>query len=187
MSEPVVQRLREASTERSECGGEPVSTPSRSVDRAQRECGEQAAGGLRHRRGAGRRRHRLHPAVPPAAVNAFFLARTATAAPGPPDARGPGAFTTIYLTGRPERNALTTAWLAAPACPPDPLHMRPDDDFRPARWVKPTPASAGPPATPRCSTVGGRSRCCPPTVAGTAATWLPHSSTLQSAQKQGRT
>ena len=43
----------------------------------------------------------------------------------------------IYLTGRPERTrALTTAWLAAHGLPTGPLHMRPDDDYRPARWVK---------------------------------------------------
>lgn len=42
-----------------------------------------------------------------------------------------------WLTGRPERNRrLTTAWLAAQGLPVEPLLMRPDRDFRPARLTK---------------------------------------------------
>jgi hypothetical protein len=43
----------------------------------------------------------------------------------------------LWLTGRPERNRrLTTAWLAAQGLPTEPLLMRPDRDFRPARLTK---------------------------------------------------
>jgi len=39
-----------------------------------------------------------------------------------------------WLTGRPERNRrLTATWLAAQGLPTEPLLMRPDRDFRPAR------------------------------------------------------
>jgi hypothetical protein len=43
----------------------------------------------------------------------------------------------LWLTGRPERNRrLTTAWLAAQGLPTEPLLMRPNRDFRPARMTK---------------------------------------------------
>ena len=43
----------------------------------------------------------------------------------------------LWLTGRPERNReLTVAWLAAQGLPAEPLLMRPDRDFRPARLTK---------------------------------------------------
>lgn len=42
-----------------------------------------------------------------------------------------------WLTGRPERNRrLTATWLAAQGLPTEPLLMRPDRDFRPARLTK---------------------------------------------------
>ena len=43
----------------------------------------------------------------------------------------------LWLTGRPERTRrLTAAWLAAQGLPAEPLLMRPDRDFRPARVTK---------------------------------------------------
>ncbi|WP_353946269.1 hypothetical protein ABII15_34855 [Streptomyces sp. HUAS MG91] len=43
----------------------------------------------------------------------------------------------VYLTGRPERcRADTVAWLAAQGLPDGTLHMRRDDDRRPARRTK---------------------------------------------------
>ena len=43
----------------------------------------------------------------------------------------------LWLTGRPERNRrLTSSWLAAHGLPAEPLLMRPDRDFRPARMTK---------------------------------------------------
>lgn len=43
----------------------------------------------------------------------------------------------LWLTGRPERNRrLTATWLAAQGLPTEPLLMRPDRDFRPARLTK---------------------------------------------------
>jgi hypothetical protein len=43
----------------------------------------------------------------------------------------------LWLTGRPESNRrLTTTWLAAQGLPVEPLLMRPDRDFRPARLTK---------------------------------------------------
>ncbi|MEV5610748.1 hypothetical protein [Streptomyces sp. NPDC052225] len=43
----------------------------------------------------------------------------------------------VYLTGRPERcRADTVAWLAAQGLPDGPLHMRRNDDRRPARRTK---------------------------------------------------
>ena len=99
----------------------------------------------------------------------------------------------LYLTGRPERNrALTRTWLRAHGLPTGPLHMRPDDDHRPARWVKRTTLRrlAG---SHRIASVLDDD---PAVVAVLEAdgwpvelaTWLPHSSTLQSAQEQqGRT
>jgi hypothetical protein len=43
----------------------------------------------------------------------------------------------LWLTGRPERNrAITETWLAAQGLPVEPLIMRPDKDYRPARLSK---------------------------------------------------
>jgi hypothetical protein len=43
----------------------------------------------------------------------------------------------LWLTGRPERTRrATTAWLAAQGLPTEPLIMRPNRDFRPARVTK---------------------------------------------------
>lgn len=43
----------------------------------------------------------------------------------------------VYLTGRPERcRADTAAWLAAQGLPEGPVHMRRNDDRRPARRTK---------------------------------------------------
>ena len=44
----------------------------------------------------------------------------------------------VYLTGRPERNRVLTQQRGWPrhGLATEPLHMRPDDDYRPARWVK---------------------------------------------------
>lgn len=43
----------------------------------------------------------------------------------------------LWLTGRPERNRkLTVSWLKAQGLPVEPLLMRPDRDFRPARLTK---------------------------------------------------
>ena len=99
----------------------------------------------------------------------------------------------VYLTGRPERNrALTRAWLARHGLPTGPLHMRPDDDHRPARWVKRTTLRR----LASTRTIASVLDDDPAVVAVLTAdgwpvelaTWLPHSSTLQSAQEQqGRT
>ena len=44
----------------------------------------------------------------------------------------------IYLTGRPERcRADTVTWLLDQGLPHGEVHMRPDRDRRPARWLKP--------------------------------------------------
>lgn len=99
----------------------------------------------------------------------------------------------VYLTGRPERNRrLTERWLAAHGLPTAPLHMRADDDLRPARYVKRevlrelsrTRRIASiiddDPAVVRMLEADG--------WPVELATWLPHSSTLQDAQEnQGRT
>jgi hypothetical protein len=43
----------------------------------------------------------------------------------------------VWLTGRPERTRRATrTWLAAPELPTEPLIMRPNRDFRPARVTK---------------------------------------------------
>jgi phosphoglycolate phosphatase-like HAD superfamily hydrolase len=99
----------------------------------------------------------------------------------------------VYLTGRPERNRrLTRAWLAHHGLPTGPLHMRPDDDYRPARWVKRNTLRR----LARNRTIASVLDDDPAVVAVLTAdgwpvelaTWLPHSSTLQSAQEQqGRT
>lgn len=99
----------------------------------------------------------------------------------------------VYLTGRPERNRrLTRDWLARHGLPTGPLHMRPDDDHRPARYVKREVLRRlarhreismildDDPAVVRVLEADG--------WPVELATWLPHSSTLQDAQEnQGRT
>ena len=86
-------------------------------------------------------RHRLHHLqTRPQHWNAFFLAadRDPLLEEGAARLRAAQAeHEVVYLTGRPERNrALTRTWLAGHGLPTGPLHMRPDDDYRPARWVK---------------------------------------------------
>ena len=99
----------------------------------------------------------------------------------------------LYLTGRPERNRrLTERWLARHGLPTGPLLMRPDDDHRPARWVKRQVLRE----LSRTRTIASVLDDDPAVVAlleadgwpVELATWLPHSSTLQTAQEQqGRT
>jgi phosphoglycolate phosphatase-like HAD superfamily hydrolase len=99
----------------------------------------------------------------------------------------------VYLTGRPERTRrLTERWLAKHDLPTGPLIMRDDHDSRPARWMKrEVLRRLG--ATREIVSVLDDD---PAVVAVLEAdgwpvelaTWLPHSSTLQSAQeRQGRT
>jgi hypothetical protein len=86
-------------------------------------------------------RHRLHLIQgKPRRWDEFFAA----AADDPPLADGVALVRQLaadhdilWLTGRPERNRrLTTAWLRAQGLPVEPLLMRPDRDFRPARLTK---------------------------------------------------
>lgn len=99
----------------------------------------------------------------------------------------------LYLTGRPERTrTLTEHWLAHHDLPVGPLVMRADDDRRPARWVKRD-------VLRKLSTVREVVSMLDddPAVVSLLeadgwpvelATWLPHSSTLRSAQEdKGRT
>lgn len=95
----------------------------------------------------------------------------------------------VYLTGRPERNrGLTTRWLGEHGLPTGPLMMRPDDDYRPARWMKRERLRD----LARTRTVVSVLDDDPAVVAVLTAdgwpvelaTWLPHSSTLQYAQEQ---
>jgi phosphoglycolate phosphatase-like HAD superfamily hydrolase len=102
-------------------------------------------------------------------------------------------FEVVYLTGRPERNRrLTERWLASHDLPIGPLHMREDDDYRPARmmkrevlrWLARTQEVASvlddDPAVVRVLADDG--------WPVELATWLPHSSTLADAQEnKGRT
>ena len=99
----------------------------------------------------------------------------------------------IYLTGRPERNRkLTKRWLARHGLPTGPLVMRRDDDYRAARWMKREVLRE----LGESRTVASVLDDDPAVVEVLAAdgwpvelaTWLPHSSTLQTAQEnQGRT
>lgn len=99
----------------------------------------------------------------------------------------------VYLTGRPERNRpLTVGWLAGHELPTGPLHMRPDRDHRPARFVKREVLRD----LARTRTIASIIDDDPAVVdlletdgwPVELATWLPHSSTLQDAQeRQGRT
>lgn len=99
----------------------------------------------------------------------------------------------MYLTGRPERTRrLTERWLARHDLPTGPLIMRDDHDTRPARWMKREVLRRLAASREIVSIIDDD----PAVVAVLAAdgwpvelaTWLPHSSTLQSAQeRQGRT
>jgi phosphoglycolate phosphatase-like HAD superfamily hydrolase len=142
-------------------------------------------------------RHRLHHLqARPQRWDAFFLAadRDPLLDEGACRLRAAQAEHDVaYLTGRPERNrGLTRAWLARHGLPTGPLHMRPDHDHRPARWVKRNTLRR----LARSRTIASVLDDDPAVVAVLAAdgwpvelaTWLPHSSTLQSAQEQqGRT
>lgn len=99
----------------------------------------------------------------------------------------------LYLTGRPERTRrLTERWLGRHDLPTGPLVMRSDDDHRPARWMKREVLRRLSATRDIVSVIDDD----PAVVAVLEAdgwpvelaTWLPHSSTLQSAQeRQGRT
>lgn len=99
----------------------------------------------------------------------------------------------VYLTGRPERTRrLTERWLAKHDLPTGPLIMRDDHDSRPARWMKREVLRKLSASRDIVSVLDDD----PAVVAVLEAdgwpvelaTWLPHSSTLQSAQeRQGRT
>ena len=142
-------------------------------------------------------RHRLHHLqARPQRWEAFFLAadRDPLLEEGALRLRAAqAAHDVIYLTGRPERNRrLTTAWLARHGLPTGPLHMRPDLDHRPARWMKRSTLRQ----LARTRTIASVLDDDPAVVAilradgwpVELATWLSHSSTLQSAQEQqGRT
>lgn len=99
----------------------------------------------------------------------------------------------LYLTGRPERTRrLTERWLARHGLPTGPLIMREDHDTRPARWVKREVLRRLAQEREIASMLDDD----PAVVAVLEAdgwpielaTWLPHSSTLQTAQERdGRT
>jgi hypothetical protein len=99
----------------------------------------------------------------------------------------------LWLTGRPERNRrLTTTWLAAQGLPTEPLLMRADRDFRPARITKRDELRRlrgtreigvviddDPEVVDMLAADGFPTR---------LADWLPHTATLHSAQESdGRT
>jgi FMN phosphatase YigB (HAD superfamily) len=99
----------------------------------------------------------------------------------------------MYLTGRPERTRrLTEHWLACHDLPVGPLVMRADDDHRPARWLKRDVLRTLATVREVVSVLDDD-----PAVVSVLeadgwpvelATWLPHSSTLRSAQEdKGRT
>ncbi|MHA6784421.1 phosphatase domain-containing protein [Pseudonocardia saturnea] len=99
----------------------------------------------------------------------------------------------LYLTGRPERTRrLTERWLARHDLPTGPLIMREDHDTRPARWLKREVLRKLAQDREIASMIDDD----PAVVAVLEAdgwpielaTWLPHSSTLQTAQERdGRT
>jgi phosphoglycolate phosphatase-like HAD superfamily hydrolase len=99
----------------------------------------------------------------------------------------------LYLTGRPERTRrLTERWLAKHDLPTGPLIMRDDHDSRPARWMKREVLRRLSASREIVSVLDDD----PAVVAVLEAdgwpvelaTWLPHSSTLQTAQEHdGRT
>jgi phosphoglycolate phosphatase-like HAD superfamily hydrolase len=138
-------------------------------------------------------RHRLHHLqARPQRWDAFFTAadRDPLLAEGATRLRAAQTeHDVIYLTGRPERNrGLTRTWLGAHGLPTGPLHMRPDADHRPARWVKRAVLRR----LARTRTIASVLDDDPAVVAVLQAdgwpvelaTWLPHSSTLQTAQEQ---
>lgn len=99
----------------------------------------------------------------------------------------------VWLTGRPERNRkLTETWLAAQGLPDRPLLMRRDRDFRPAREAKREQLRRLRAERDIAVVVDDD-----PDVVATLtedgfpvrlADWLPHSSTLRTAQeREGRT
>jgi phosphoglycolate phosphatase-like HAD superfamily hydrolase len=99
----------------------------------------------------------------------------------------------LYLTGRPERTrGITERWLARHDLPTGPLVMREDDDYRPARYLKRDVLRRLSEEHEIASVLDDD-----PAVVNVLAadgwpvelaTWLPHSSTLRSAQeRQGRT
>ena len=142
-------------------------------------------------------RHRLHHLqARPQRWEAFFTAADRDPLLEEGAARlhaAQGSCDVIYLTGRPERNrSMTRTWLARHGLPTGPLHMRPDRDHRPARWVKRETLRR----LAATRTIASVLDDDPAVVAVLEAdgwpvelaTWLPHSSTLQSAQEQqGRT
>lgn len=99
----------------------------------------------------------------------------------------------LWLTGRPERNrALTSTWLSEQGLPTEPLLMRGDRDFRPARLAKRDALRRlradreiavvvdDDPAVVELLTADG--------FPVRLADWLPHSRTLHKAQEtEGRT
>lgn len=99
----------------------------------------------------------------------------------------------LYLTGRPERTRqLTERWLARHGLPTGLLVMRDDDDYRPARYLKRDVLRRVAAQRDVASMLDDD----PAVVAMLEADgwpvelaiWLPHSSTLRSAQEgQGRT
>ncbi len=98
----------------------------------------------------------------------------------------------VYLTGRPERSRrLTERWLRLHGLPTRPLLMRPDDDHRPARWMK-REALRRLALTGEIVSVLDDDPAVVEVLAADGwpvelATWLPHSSTLNRAQEeQGR-
>ena len=99
----------------------------------------------------------------------------------------------VYLTGRPERNRrLTRDWLARHDLPTGPLYMRPDDDHRPARYLKREVLRRLGRTREIASVVDDDPAVCRMLLDDgwplELATWLPHSSTQQDAQEnQGRT
>jgi hypothetical protein len=142
-------------------------------------------------------RHRLHLVERrPKRWEEFF----ALAAEDPPLDEGVGLVhelaarhEIIWLTGRPERTRrLTEKWLADHGLPAGTLLMRPDRDFRPARFTKreelrrlrrrrevAVVVDDDPEVTATLAEDGF-----PVRLAG----WLPHSSTLRAAQeREGRT
>ena len=99
----------------------------------------------------------------------------------------------VYLTGRPERTRrLTEQWLARHDLPTGPLIMRADADHRPARWMKREVLRRLAATRDVISMLDDD-----PAVVEVLeadgwpvelATWLPHSSTLHTAQERdGRT
>ena len=142
-------------------------------------------------------RHRLHLLESRPKRWAEFFAR---AADDPPLADGvelvrqlDADHDVVWLTGRPERTrALTESWLAEHVLPDRPVLMRPDRDFRPARVTKREELRR----LRRRGDVAVVVDDDPEVVATLVedgfpvrlADWLPHSSTLRTAQERdGRT